>query len=77
MAVLRKRGKIWYVDYRLAGKRYRKAIGRSKEFAVITLLDIQNRLNKIKEGLLPEEEIAGRNIDVASLDKDLWQKTYP
>jgi len=54
MGVIRKRGNIWYIDYRLNGRRYVKAIGKSKHIAELALKDIEVRIAK-KRAQLPIE----------------------
>ncbi len=46
MASIYKRGKVYYIDYRVNGKRIRKRIGRSKQVAELTLKDIEVQLAK-------------------------------
>lgn len=50
MGVIRKRGKTWYVDYMLQGKRVVKAIGRSKQIARLVLSDIEVKIAKGRAG---------------------------
>ena len=52
MATLRKRGKRYFVDYRLGGKRVRKHVGRDRKLAEIGLKDIEVRIARKDSGLL-------------------------
>jgi len=52
MGVIRKRGKTWYVDYMLDGKRIVRAIGRSKRIAGLALADIEVKIAKKSAGFL-------------------------
>ena len=40
MASIYKRGKVWYVDYRVGGRRIRNKVGTSKKVAELTLKNI-------------------------------------
>ena len=44
MGNVRKRGKVWYVDYYFEGRRVRKRVGPSKKLAQLTLKDIELRI---------------------------------
>lgn len=55
MGVIRKRGKIWYVDYIVAGRRVKKRIGSSKEVAELALQDIEVKIAKNELGFLPKD----------------------
>ncbi len=44
MPVIYKRGKSYYIDYRVQGKRMRKRLGRSKQIAELALKDIEVKL---------------------------------
>lgn len=46
MAIIRKRGKTWYVDYYYKGKRYVKAISKYKRLADLALKDIEVKIAK-------------------------------
>lgn len=46
MAVLRKRGKTYEIDYRVNGKRVRKSVGSNKKFAELALKEIEVKLAK-------------------------------
>lgn len=46
-----RRGKIWYIDYALDGRRKRKAIGPYKEMAEFALKDIEVSIAKKRAGL--------------------------
>lgn len=52
MGAIRKRGKTWYVDYMLDGKRIVRAIGRSKRIAGLALADIEVKIAKKRAGFL-------------------------
>src|SRR5208283_1993169 len=55
MGVTRKRGKIWYIDYIVAGRRIKKRIGSSKELAELALKDIEVKIAKNELGFLPKD----------------------
>jgi len=55
MGVIRKRGKIWYVDYVVNGRRIKKRIGASKEVAELALKDIEVKIAKNELGFLPKD----------------------
>ena len=55
MATIYKRKKIWYIDYRIDGKRVRRKIGPSKKVAEIELKNIEVKLSK-GEALLHESK---------------------
>lgn len=46
MGTIRKRGKVWYVDYYYKGKRYIKAISKHKRLAELVLKDIEVKIEK-------------------------------
>jgi len=50
MGTIFKRSDTWYISYQLNGKRYRKAIGKSKEIASLALKDIEVRIAKQRAG---------------------------
>jgi integrase len=52
MAKPYKRGNTWYIDYRIAGKRIRKAIGRSKKMADLAAADMQLKIDHIRAGFV-------------------------
>ena len=56
MGVIRKRGKIWYIDYMLDGKRIVKAIGRSKRIAELALSDIEVKIAKRRAGFFVSDK---------------------
>ncbi len=51
MATIRKRGKTWYIDYRVSGKRRVRAIGPYKEIAKLALADIELKIARNRAGL--------------------------
>lgn len=55
MGNIRKRGKIWYIDYCFQGKRIRKRIGPSKKLTQLALNDIELKIAKGELGLLPKD----------------------
>ena len=38
MATLRKKGNVYFIDYRLNGRRFRKSVGKSKKIAELIIL---------------------------------------
>ena len=46
MPTIRKRGKIWYIDYRIDGKRVKRSIGPSKRIAELELKKIDVKLSQ-------------------------------
>ena len=50
MAVLRKRGKTYILDFRVDGKRVRQSVGNSKRLAELALKDVEVRLAKQETG---------------------------
>lgn len=59
MATIYKRGKTWYVDYRVAGKRIRRRIGPSKKVAELTLKSIEVRLSQNDLTIVREDKLLG------------------
>jgi len=57
MGTIRKRGKVWYIDYRLNGKRYVKCIGKSKQIAELALKDIEVKIAKGRAGFAIQHRI--------------------
>ncbi len=55
MGVIRKRGRIWYVDYVVNRKRVKKRIGPSKQVAELALKDIEVKIAKNELGFLPKD----------------------
>ena len=55
MGVIRKRGRIWYVDCIVAGRRIKKRIGPSKTVAELALKDIEVKIAKNEFGFLPKD----------------------
>jgi len=52
MGTIRKRGKTWYIDYRVNGKRTVKAISHYKDIAKLALANIEIKIAKKEAGLL-------------------------
>lgn len=55
MGVIRQRGRIWYVDYVVNGKRYKKRVGPFKKNAELLLHEIELKINKNELGFLPKD----------------------
>jgi len=55
MAVLRKRGESWEVDYRINGRRIKKVIGRNKRTAELHLKDIEVKIAKDDLGFIKKD----------------------
>ena len=55
MGAIRKRGKIWYIDYVVAGRRIKKRVGPSKSLAELALKDIEVKIAKNELGFLPKD----------------------
>lgn len=55
MATLRKRGDNYFIDYRIYGKRVRKTVGPSLEFAKEAIKSIESEVAKAKAGLLKKD----------------------
>lgn len=55
MGAIRKRGKNWYIDYVVAGRRIKKRIGASKSLAELALKDIEVKIAKNELGFLPKD----------------------
>ncbi len=55
MGKIRQRGKIWYIDYIVNGRRMRKRVGPSKTLAELALKDIEVRIAKNELGFLPKD----------------------
>lgn len=51
MATIYKRNKVWYVDYRIDGRRVRKRVGPSKKVAELELKNIEVKLAKGEIGI--------------------------
>ena len=56
MGVIRKRGRTWYVDYMLDGKRIVRAIGKSKQIAQLALSDIEVKIAKRRAGFFVSDK---------------------
>jgi len=50
-----KRGKTWYIDVRVKGKRVRKRVGTSKKMAELALKDAEVNIFRDKFGATPQE----------------------
>jgi len=55
MPTIYKRGEVYYIDYRINGKRVRKRIGRSKQIAELALKDIEVQIAKGEIGFIQED----------------------
>ncbi len=55
MATLRRRGDTYQVDYRINGRRFRKAVGSSKRIAELALKDIEVKVAKGELGFTPKD----------------------
>lgn len=55
MATLRRRNDKYFVDYRINGRRFRKAIGPSKRIAELALKDIEVKIAKGELGFSPKD----------------------
>ena len=53
MASIYKRGKVWYIYYRVDGKRIRRRVGTSKKVAQLALSDVVVKLEKKQLGFVP------------------------
>jgi len=56
VATLRKKGNIYFVDYRVNGRRIRKAVGRSKKIADLACKDLEVKLAKNELGFLKADQ---------------------
>lgn len=63
MGTIYKRGKIYYVDYRLDGKRIRKKIGRSKQIAELALKDVEVKIAKNEIGIIHKDKTINELFD--------------
>ena len=74
MAVFQK-GKNWYIDYYVRGRRKRKKIGRSKKLATQVLNDVRLKIAKgeylgiFDEKKIPFEEYARQYLDYSKANK--------
>ncbi len=50
MASIYKRGNVWYLSYRVGGKRVRKSVGKSKKLAILAQKEVEVGLAKKKLG---------------------------
>jgi site-specific recombinase XerD len=55
VGTIRKRGKVWYIDYRVNGRRIKNRIGLSKKVAELRLKDIEVKIAKNEFGFLPKD----------------------
>jgi len=56
MGSIYKRGKIWYVDYRAGGRRFRRRVGPSKKVAELTLKNIEVRISQNDLTVVPNDK---------------------
>lgn len=74
MAKPYKRGDTWYIDYRIHGRRVRKAIGKSKKLAELAAADIQLKIDHVRSGFVdPRISLA----DFFSLTSDRISRLSP
>lgn len=57
MATLRKKSNTYFIDYRINGRRLRKAVGRSKKIAELALKDLEVKLAKNDLGFLKADQL--------------------
>ena len=50
MASIYKRENVWYLSYRVGGRRVRKSVGKSKKLAVLAQKEVEVQLAKKKLG---------------------------
>ena len=50
MATLRKKGNVYFIDYRINGRRLRKSVGHSKKIAELALKDLEVKLARQELG---------------------------
>jgi site-specific recombinase XerD len=55
MGAIRKRGRIWYIDYIVAGRRIKKRVGPSKSLAELALKDIEVKIARNDLGFLAKD----------------------
>ena len=55
MGSIYKRGKSWYIDVRVKGRRIRKRVGRSKEIAVLALKDAEVKAAREEFGFAKDD----------------------
>ena len=55
MATLRAKGHRYFVDYRVNGRRVRKAIGKSKRIAELALKDIEVKIERQEIGFVERD----------------------
>ena len=58
MGVLRKRNKIWYVDLTVGGRRFKRAISKSKRLAELALKDYELKAERKELGFLDRVDVA-------------------
>jgi len=55
VATLRQRNQTYFVDYRINGRRFRKAVGHSKRIAELALKDIEVKVARGELGFTPKD----------------------
>lgn len=60
MATIRKRGGVYYLDYRVNGKRKRKKVGKSKQVAELALKDVEVKIAKNEIGIVERDLPLGK-----------------
>lgn len=63
MATLRRKGKTYFIDYRINGKRKRKGVGTSKKIAELALKDHEVKLAKGKLGFDKKDSSFSKLLD--------------
>ncbi len=63
MATLRRRYGTYFVDYRINGRRFRKAVGPSKRIAELALSDIEVKIAKGELGFTPKDNSLEKLFD--------------
>jgi site-specific recombinase XerD len=56
VATLRERNGVYFIDYRVNGRRLRKCVGKSKKIADLALKDIELQIAKGEIGLTPKDQ---------------------
>lgn len=63
MATLRKKQNTYFIDYRINGKRVRKAVGKSKKIAELALKDLEVKLAKGALGFVKKDSSLQKLFD--------------
>ncbi|MFH1310460.1 MAG: tyrosine-type recombinase/integrase [Candidatus Omnitrophota bacterium] len=63
MATLRKKQNAYFIDYRINGKRVRKAVGKSKKIAELALKDLEVKLAKGSLGFIKKDSSLQKLFD--------------